>query len=78
MEEGQEITEKWLPGRRGVAAVDASDVSVPVGSSLAHAERLLILATLARFNHHKEKTAAVLGISSKTLYNKLKEYGVEK
>lgn len=80
MEEGQEITEKWLPGRQGAApaADDASDVCVPVGSSLAHAERLLILATLARFDHHKERTAAVLGISLKTLYNRLKEYGVER
>jgi DNA-binding NtrC family response regulator len=51
---------------------------VPVGTSLAQAERMLILATLARFDQHKEKTAAVLGVSLKTLYNRLKEYGVEK
>ena len=34
-----------------------------------------MLATLRHYNHHKERTAAVLGISLKTLYNRLKEYG---
>jgi len=47
---------------------------VPIGTSLAHAERLLILATLRHFHHHKERTAAVLGISLKTLFNRLKDY----
>ncbi len=49
-------------------------LSVPIGTSLAHAERLLILATLRHFHHHKERTAAVLGISLKTLFNRLKDY----
>ncbi|WP_348752475.1 helix-turn-helix domain-containing protein, partial [uncultured Aquincola sp.] len=34
----------------------------------------VILATLKRFDHHKERTAAALGVSLKTLYNRLKEY----
>jgi DNA-binding NtrC family response regulator len=36
-----------------------------------------MLATLRHFNHHKERTAAALGISLKTLYNRLKEYAAE-
>ena len=36
-----------------------------------------MLATLRHYNHHKERTAAVLGISLKTLYNRLKEYAAE-
>ncbi len=52
-------------------------VILPVGTSMAQAERLLILATLRHFQHHKERTAAVLGISLKTLYNRLKEYAAE-
>jgi two-component system, NtrC family, response regulator AtoC len=35
----------------------------------------LILATLAHYGHQKERTAAALGVSLKTLYNRLKEYG---
>ena len=49
-------------------------VSFPIGTSVAEAERQLILATLRHYHHHKERTAAVLGISLKTLYNRLKEY----
>ncbi|GAA0769119.1 sigma-54 dependent transcriptional regulator [Ideonella azotifigens] len=52
-------------------------IVVPVGSSMAQAEKALILATLRHFHHHKERTAAVLGISLKTLYNRLKDYAAE-
>ena len=45
---------------------------------MADAECLLILATLQHFNNQKERTAAVLGISLKTLYNRLKDYAAEK
>jgi DNA-binding NtrC family response regulator len=37
-------------------------------------ERQVTLATLEYFGRHKEKTAATLGVSLKTLYNRLKEY----
>ena len=47
---------------------------VPIGCSMAEIERRFILATLAHYKQHKERTAAVLGISLKTLYNRLKEY----
>ena len=50
---------------------------LPIGTSLAQAERTLILATLRHYKHHKERTAAVLGISLKTLYNRLKEYAAD-
>ncbi len=49
-------------------------VTLPIGISLALAERTLVLATLRHFDHQKERTAAALGISLKTLYNRLKEY----
>jgi len=39
-------------------------------------ERQMILATLEHFGHQKERTAAALGVSLKTLYNRLKEYGL--
>ena len=52
-------------------------ITLPIGSSVAEAERVLMLATLRHFNHHKERTAAALGISLKTLYNRLKEYAAE-
>jgi two-component system response regulator AtoC len=52
-------------------------ITLAVGTSLAEAERALILATLQHCNHHKERTAAALGVSLKTLYNRLKEYSAD-
>jgi DNA-binding NtrC family response regulator len=61
------------------ASVTASEdcVVVPIGSSMVQAEQALLVATLRHFHHHKERTAAVLGISLKTLYNRLKEYAAK-
>lgn len=56
---------------------DAPGITLPVGVSMAQAERLLIQATLNQCQQQKERTAAVLGISLKTLYNRLKEYAGE-
>ncbi len=53
-------------------------ITVPIGTSMADAERQLILATLEHFNQQKERTAAALGVSLKTLYNRLKEYAADK
>jgi DNA-binding NtrC family response regulator len=52
-------------------------ITLPIGTSMADAERALILSTLRHYHHHKERTAAVLGISLKTLYNRLKEYAAQ-
>ena len=52
-------------------------ITIPLGTSLADAEAQLIRATLRLFNNHKERTAAVLGVSLKTLYNRLKEYAAD-
>jgi DNA-binding NtrC family response regulator len=62
---------------RAVAAspvVTGESITLAIGTSMAEAEKALTLATLRHYNHHKERTAAVLGISLKTLYNRLKEY----
>ena len=53
-------------------------ITIPIGTSMADAERQLILATLEHFNQQKERTAAALGVSLKTLYNRLKEYAADK
>ena len=59
------------PARRAPA------LTVRVGTTLAEVERQLTLATLEHLGRHKEKTAATLGISLKTLYNRLKEYAAD-
>lgn len=51
-------------------------VPLQVGISLAEANRRVILATLERCSWNKKQAAALLGISVKTLYNRLREYGI--
>lgn len=45
-----------------------------IGTALAEAQREIILATLRHYQGNKRLTADTLGISLKTLYNRLKEY----
>ena len=49
-------------------------LNVVVGVTIADVERRLIFATLDQCGGAKEKAAEMLGISLKTLYNRLREY----
>ena len=51
-----------------------NSVRVEVGTTVDEAERRLILKTLESTNNNKTRAAEILGISLKTLHNKLKEY----
>jgi DNA-binding NtrC family response regulator len=81
---GDVITADCLPselhGRtaevRPPAAVEGA-VTVRPGTTIADAERLLIFATLRQFGGDKTRAAEVLGISLKTLYNRLHAYEKE-
>ena len=52
-------------------------VRFTVGDSLADVERRLIQKTLEFARGNKRKTAELLKLSLKTIYNKIKEYGLE-
>jgi len=45
-----------------------------VGTTVEEAEKGLILRTLEHTHNNKTRAAEILGISLKTLHNKLKEY----
>jgi DNA-binding NtrC family response regulator len=49
-------------------------VPVEIGASIAEMERQLILATLEHCEGNKNRAAQILGISLKTLYNRLSTY----
>jgi len=53
-------------------------LEIPVGTSLAEADKRLILATLEQCGGVKKHSAELLGISLKTLYNRLDEYGLQR
>jgi DNA-binding NtrC family response regulator len=50
-------------------------ISLQVGMTVDEAERLLILRTLDTTGQNKTRAAEILGVSLKTLHNKLKLYG---
>jgi DNA-binding NtrC family response regulator len=52
-------------------------VRIAVGDSLADVERRMISKTLEFARGNKRKTAELLKLSLKTIYNKIKEYGLE-
>jgi len=55
-------------------AADSGIVEVRVGSTVDAAERALIARTLEATGQNKTRAAEILGVSLKTLHNKLKEY----
>jgi DNA-binding NtrC family response regulator len=56
---------------------DAPAPGLPVGQPLREVERLLILKTLETVGGNRVRAAEILGISPKTLYNKLGRYQVK-
>lgn len=72
------INRQHLPSDFGhapaVAAAGLGGLRFPIGTTVDDAERELILQTLAATNQNKTRAAELLGISLKTLHNKLKEY----
>ena len=78
--EGGVVETRHLPPGFGQTAVrsashDPDAVRLGVGTTVEEAEKLLILKTLQATNNNKTLAAEILGISLKTLHNKLKEYG---
>jgi DNA-binding NtrC family response regulator len=81
----QEITEdhiavEHLGAPRAVQPLpedDADVLTIKIGTPIAEVERRLILATLRSCDGNKTKTAEMLGMSLKTLYNRLVAYREE-
>jgi DNA-binding NtrC family response regulator len=64
------------PGARPASATSEPDtVRLPVGTTVGEGEKALIMLTLKHTKNNKTRAAEILGISLKTLFNKLKEYG---
>ncbi|MBM0103628.1 helix-turn-helix domain-containing protein [Steroidobacter sp. S1-65] len=66
-------TESVERGERNHAQAPVA-LRIPVGTNLADVERWMIFATLQKCGGNKTRAAALLGVSLKTLYNRLNAY----
>jgi DNA-binding NtrC family response regulator len=72
------IEDKHLPvlEQREVSP-SSNSVAIPVGTTVAEAEKQLIYKTLEFTENNKTRAAEILGVSLKTLHNKLNLYDAE-
>jgi len=57
---------------------DEEGIVIPMGISMAEAEKMIIQANLNAQGGNKSKTSEILGIGRKTLHRKIHDYGMEK
>lgn len=73
-------THSGEPGEESIVTSERSmstapvALRIPVGTNLADVERWMIFATLQKCGGNKTRAAALLGVSLKTLYNRLNAY----
>jgi DNA-binding NtrC family response regulator len=72
--DGETIDEEHLPPDMRPSRQEAAMLRVPLGVQLRDVEKEYILASLQKNGGNKARTAEMLGISEKTLYNKLNRY----
>jgi DNA-binding NtrC family response regulator len=66
-----------LPLEVQASREEARTMVVTLGTALEGIEREVIQRTLAEVTNHREKAAAILGISPRTLQYKIKQYGIK-
>jgi DNA-binding NtrC family response regulator len=75
---GGVINASDLPLQSPAPGAAASNGQATASVSLAELERRHIETVLSQTNWHQGKAATLLGISSKTLYRKIREYGFKR
>jgi len=68
------IEAEHLPSELAAGGGESAYLKLPYGLPLREIEKEYILSTLTRLQNNKAKTSQALGISEKTLYNKLYRY----
>jgi two-component system, NtrC family, response regulator HydG len=68
------IEAEHLPSELAAGGGESAYLKLPYGLPLREIEKEYILSTLSRLQNNKARTAQALGISEKTLYNKLYRY----
>ena len=70
MAKGHFIMLQDLPPDISASAEDEGSIRIPMGTSMAESEKLIIRSTLNYAKGNKSRTAEILGIGRKTLHRK--------
>jgi DNA-binding NtrC family response regulator len=70
------VREEDLPDEYRSANKALPVMSIPFGETLEKVEESVIRQTLAEVTSHRERAAAILGISPRTLHYKIRRYGI--
>jgi DNA-binding NtrC family response regulator len=73
---GSVLLPEHLSERLQKARRQPPEIKLSMGCTLTEAERTIILRTLNWTQNNRQRTASILGISRRTLYNKLEKYGL--
>jgi DNA-binding NtrC family response regulator len=65
-----------LPAEMRDRPSQGTDIGARAGMSMAEIEKRALEATLRLTGGDKQRAAAILGIGLRTLYRKIKEYGI--
>jgi DNA-binding NtrC family response regulator len=77
--EGRTIRKPDLPDDfRAAGGGDGGFIKIPLGSSLDDVEKEMISRTIEFTAGNKTRAAEILGVSAKTLYNKLERFGSDR
>jgi DNA-binding NtrC family response regulator len=76
-EKSVELPHPHLASRVKKAVTQGDAMSVWIGTPLADAQKQIILGTLKYCGGDKRRAAKALGVSLKTLYNRLSTYGTD-
>jgi two-component system response regulator AtoC len=74
--EGSEIDDVGLPSREALRAEPGDEDPLDLSAAVATTERRVILRALAQTADNKAAAADLLGIGERTLWTKLKKYGI--
>ena len=73
---GEILLPEHLPQRLCQPKNGKMIVKIPLGSTLEEVEREMIVHTLKYTGNNRRRTAGILGISRRALYNKIEKFGL--
>ena len=73
---GEVLLPNHLPNRLISKNHEPPMLTIPVGTPMQEVEQRMIAQTMKWTKHNRQRAAAILGISRRTLYNKIAKYGL--